>query len=155
MSNANLPQGAMRPPIFHLVIGWWTVVCGAAFFAAIPFTGQDYTLPLLIGAPICLALGIFVLVRYYKWYLVVGSHEISMRTLLRKEVRMRYADVAKHQMVKSPYANIYRITSHDGKVITFDSTLLDTAELARTIDAHRMGNQTPLPGSMPFGHPGY
>ena len=154
MNNASLAPGAMRPPIFHLIIGWWVVVCGAGFLAAIPFTGPDYTVPLLIGGPICLVLGFFVLVRYHRWYLVVGSHEIAMRSLMWKEVRIRYADVAKHKMVKSPYAHVYRITSRDGKVITFDGTLLDTAELARTIDAHRMGNQTPSPGAVPFGYPG-
>lgn len=153
MQNANLPQGAMRPPIFHLILGWWVVACGVGFLIAFPFVGPDYLYPMLIGGPICLVLGIFVVVRYYRWYLLVGNSEILMRTLMRKEVRIQYAEVAKHKLVKSPYANYFRITSRDGKVIAFDATLLDTAELARTIDAHQMSNQTPPYGAQPFGYP--
>ncbi|XBH20446.1 hypothetical protein V5R04_09315 [Jonesiaceae bacterium BS-20] len=140
MKKANLLQGAIRPPFFSLIIGWWTVACGGAFLVAIPFAGQDYKYPLLIGGPICLSLGIYVAVRYHRWYLMVGSDETRMRTLMRKEVRIRYADVVKHGLVKSPYANHYRITSRDGNVISFDHTLLNTEELGRTIDLHRNGN---------------
>lgn len=154
MQNTNLPQGAMRPPIFHLILGWWVAACGVGFLAAIPFFGPDYLYPMLIGGPICLMLGIFVVVRYHRWYLVVGNAEILMRTLMRKEVLIRYAEVDKHKLVKSPYANSFRITSRDGKVIAFDATLLDTAALARTIDAHQMGNQAPPYGAQPFGYPG-
>lgn len=141
----------LRMPRFVAIVAGVLVAVGF-FMTLIAFTAEESPetpgalLPMRIAAVAILTAGALFVVMYVNWYVSPGPDDVQFRTVLGREKRIAYADIAEHRMRDINGQPNLTIRSNSGEKLRLNPNLFDMSPLFAAIAFKERTGRWPLPG---------
>ncbi len=119
-----------RMPLLVVLAG--TVLLTAGFILGLAAFASRYTaqlLPARIASVVLFVAGIAILIAYRNWYLEVGADAVRFRTVLGREKRIAYRDIASSRTVTVAGRPRVIVRSADGVKLSVDTGRYGVAPL--------------------------
>lgn len=127
---AKAPSTRQRMPLLIVLAG--VVLLAAGFTLGLAAFASRYTaqlLPARVASVVVFVAGIALLVAYRNWYLEVGADAVRFRTVLGREKRIAYRDIASSRTANVAGRPRVIVRSTDGVRLSVDTGRYDVTPL--------------------------